>query len=399
MIKGKNTTRNTHVLDTRNVLLDTLALAHLHNDTTGLGGRVERVASRKDIPMIEHGLGESLTTSGGTEICVEAEGLVDGKIGLDVEQRSTRSLLLVEDVTTAAGEDTVDTTHCLLGDLNLDEVDGLEERRLGEKSRSVQHTTGSRDDLSTTTMDSVGVQGNIHKVEADAAHGLLGDRTLTGGPLESRDDGVLDFVEVLNSLGLINQKIGTVDVGSKAPNLTGIGDVPAEIVSENTSTSLEVVTWRDLAALNGQGNFLAKRGGGNIETVVLVGRLGERSHAAVGTDGLTVRDNGRGDVERNTSVVLLKILQANLQMQFTSTSNNVLTRLGDHGQDARIGLGQTLKTLDKLGQITGVLHLNGDLDDGRDGELHDLQVVGGLGGGKGTALEQELLGVSIRVAQ
>jgi len=90
-------------------------------------------------------------------------------------------------------------------------------------------------------------------------------------------------------------------------------------------------------------------------------------------------------------VVLLKILQANLEVQLTSTSNDVLTRLGDESQNTRVGLGQTLETFDQLGQILGVLDLDGTLDDGGDGELHDLEVVGSLRGGKSTRLEQELV--------
>ena len=108
-------------------------------------------------------------------------------------------------------------------------------------------------------------------------------------------------------------------------------------------------------------------------------------------DGLTVRDDGVGDAEGNTGVILLEILQANLQVQLTGTGNDVLTGLGDEGQDARIRLGQTLKTFDELGQILGVLDLDGTLHDRGDGELHDLQVVGGLAGGEGTRLEQELI--------
>lgn len=124
---------------------------------------------------------------------------------------------------------------------------------------------------------------------------------------------------------------------------------------------------------------------------MLVGGLGQGSDAGLGGDSLTVLNDGVGDVEGNTSVVLLEILQANLEMQLTSTGNNVLTRLGGHGQDARVRLGQTLETFDQLGQILGILDLNGTLDDGGDGELHDLEVVGGVGGGEGTRLEQELI--------
>ena len=235
------------------------------------------------------------------------------------------------------------------------------------------------------------MQGNIKDVEADGTQGLLSDGTLTGGPLETGDNGILDFVQVLNSLGLVNQQVGTGGVGTEAPNLTGIGNVPAVLVSHETGTKLEVVTGADLASLNGEGDLLVHGLGSEVQTVVLVGGLGQGSHAGLSSDGLTVRHNGVGDTEGNTGVVLLKILKTDLKVKLTSTSNDVLTRLVDHGQDTRVRLGQTLETFDQLGQILGVLDLNGALHDGGDGELHDLQVVGSLVGGKGTRLEQELV--------
>jgi len=90
-------------------------------------------------------------------------------------------------------------------------------------------------------------------------------------------------------------------------------------------------------------------------------------------------------------VVVLKIVQANLEMQLTGTGNDVLTRVGSEGKDARVGLGETLETFDKLGQILGVLDLDGALHDRGDGELHDLEVVGSFQGSEGTRLEEELV--------
>lgn len=78
-------------------------------------------------------------------------------------------------------------------------------------------------------------------------------------------------------------------------------------------------------------------------------------------------------------------------MQFTGTSNNVLTGFRDVGQDTRVRLGQPLQTLDQLGQVIGVLDLDSDLNDRGHGEFHNFQVVGSLGSGKGTRLEQELI--------
>lgn len=258
--------------------------------------------------MVEDGLREGLATGTGTEIASEAEGLVDGQVSLDGEQRGTGTLLLGVDVTTTAGEDTVDTTHGLLGDLDLDVEDGLEQSGVSQHGSGVQDTTSGGQDLTTTTVDSISVKGDIHDVEADGAHGLLSNGTLTGSPLETGDEGVLDFVQVLDSLGLVNQQVGTGGVGTETPDLTGVGDIPAVVVGKDTGTSLEVVTGGDLAGLDGLGDLLVHGLSSDVQTVVLVGGLGQGSHAGLRADGLTVGDDGVGDTERNTGVVLLEIL-------------------------------------------------------------------------------------------
>lgn len=341
--------------------------------------------------MVEDLLWEGLSTGGGTEIGGETEGLVDGKVGLDVEERSTDTLGLLENVTSPAGEDTVDTTHSLLGNLDLAKVDGLEQSGLSKESGGVEDTARSGDDLTTTTVNGISVEGDIHDVEADGAHGLLSNGTFLGSPLETRDDRVLDFTQVLDGLGLVYEQVGTGGVGTEAPNLTGIGDVPAVLVSKDTGTRLDIVTRSDDTSLNSAGNLLVQRLSSEVETVVLVGRLGQRGDAGSAVDSLTVLHDGVGDTERNTGVVLLEILQANLQVQLTGTGDNVLTRWRDVGQNAGVGLGETLKTLDKLRKILGVLDLDGTLDNGGDGELHNLEVVGSLVGGESTRLEQELV--------
>jgi hypothetical protein len=117
--------------------------------------------------MVEHHLGESLTTSSGTEISVEAKRLGDGKVGLDSEQRCTDTLLLGEDVTSSLGENVVDTSHGLLGNLDFDLEDRLLESRIGQESRCVQHASSGWDDLTTTTMNGIGVKSDIHDVESD----------------------------------------------------------------------------------------------------------------------------------------------------------------------------------------------------------------------------------------
>ena len=105
--------------------------------------------------MVEHHLGERLARRRSTELTVEAEGLHDGKVGLDGEHGGSGTLLFAEDLSTALVEDGVDTTDGVLRALDLDEVDGLLETGLGEQARSVADTTASGDDLSSTTVDGI----------------------------------------------------------------------------------------------------------------------------------------------------------------------------------------------------------------------------------------------------
>jgi hypothetical protein len=240
-------------------------------------------------------------------------------------------------------------------------------------------------------VDSIGVKGTVENVESGTSHGLLGNSSLLGGPLESSDDRVLDFVHVLNTLGGISEQVRTGSVGTESPNPSGIGNIPSVGVGEVSSSEFGVISGSDLSSLDILGKLLGKGLGSDEKPVVLVLGLGKSDHGRLGGDGLSVTDDGVGLSEGNTGVVILEIVQTDLDVELTSTSDNDGSRLVHPGLDTRVRLGESLKTLDKLGEIGSVLALDGDLDDGRDRELHDLHVVGSLGGGDGTRLEQELV--------
>jgi hypothetical protein len=129
--------------------------------------------------MVEHGLREGLAGSMRAEIGIVTEGLHDWEIGLNGEERGSWTLLFGENVTTSSGQYTVDTTHSGLGNLNFSQEDGFLQSWFSEKSSSVKDTTGSWDELSTTTMNGIGVEGNIHNVKSDTSHWLLGNWTFS----------------------------------------------------------------------------------------------------------------------------------------------------------------------------------------------------------------------------
>lgn len=61
------------VVQSRDTLLQTLALTCLGNDACGLGSSLEGIAGEL-LPMVEHALGEGLATGVGAQISCEALG-------------------------------------------------------------------------------------------------------------------------------------------------------------------------------------------------------------------------------------------------------------------------------------------------------------------------------------
>jgi len=52
--------------------------------------------------------------------------------------------------------------------------------------------------------------------------------------LETGNDRVLDFAEILDSLGLIDEEIWSSGIWTETPNFTGISDIPSVIVGKDT---------------------------------------------------------------------------------------------------------------------------------------------------------------------
>jgi len=168
--------------------------------------------------------------------------------------------------------------------LDFDEEDRLLEFRGGCEDGSVEDSSGGGDDLTTTSVDSISMEGNILDVEAATSHVLFSEDTFFGGPLEGSFHGVLDFVEILNGLGGINEKVSSGSLGSEAPNLLGIIGVPFVFISEDYSTCFGILLARDLVSFDSVGEFITERAGGDVEAVILVGGLGEANLGALGGD-------------------------------------------------------------------------------------------------------------------
>jgi len=221
--------------------------------------------------VIEDALREGTAGGGGAESLGETEGFCDGEMSLQVDERGSGDGLLTDDDTTTGGEAVVDTTNTVLGALDLDKEDRLLESGLGGELGSVEHTSGGGDDLTATSVDSISVEGNILDVESASSHVLLSHDTLLGGPLEGSLDGVLDFIEVLDGLSHINEKVGSGGLWSEAPDLLGIIFVPFVFILENLSSRLHVLLASNYFILDGLGKLITNWCTRAVESVMLVG--------------------------------------------------------------------------------------------------------------------------------
>ena len=113
----------------------------------------------------------------------------------------------------------------------------------------------------------------------------------------------------MNTLGSVDHQVRASCVGAETPDLSGIGSVPLVFVSHNPSACFEIVTGADLAILNGGGELVRKGLGIEIQTIVFVLGLAEGSNGRYFLDGLTVADDRVGNLEGNTSMVLLEVLK------------------------------------------------------------------------------------------
>ena len=179
-----------------------------------------------EVPVVEHALWEGFPAGVGAQVLGEPEGFSNWKVGLQVDHRGPLLLLFVEHAPTSAGDHTVAATHDVLGHLDLGQVHGLHEGRAGAEHGGVGHAAGGGDDLASTTVDGVGVQGNVLDLEQDTTAVFVGHRSFLGGPLEPANEGVLDLVQVLDPLGGVDQKVRAGPFWAEAPDLAGLSDVP-----------------------------------------------------------------------------------------------------------------------------------------------------------------------------
>jgi len=220
--------------------LETLSLSDLLNKFPNSAILFEGI-SLEFFPMVEHALWECTARGSCSEGLGESEGLSDGQMSLELDEWGSGNGLFTNDYTSSGGEARVDATNCIIRALNFNKENWFLESWGCSQLGGVEDTAGSWDDLTTTSVDSIGVEGDVVDVESDSTHVLFGHNTFFGCPLEGSLSGVLDFVQVLDSFSYITKHVGASGLWSEAPNLLGFVDIPFVVVGEHSVANLGVL--------------------------------------------------------------------------------------------------------------------------------------------------------------
>lgn len=199
-------------------LLETLSESNLCNECVKFAIFFSWV-TWKHFPMIEYALWESSTGSSSSKGLGETEWFTDWKETFHVDKWGTWNWFLTIYHTSSLGHGLINGTNAIIWGLDFDQENWFLQTWWSCELTSIQYSSASWEDLTTSSMDSISVESNIMDVESATSHALIAQSTFSGSPLESSFDWVLDFVQELYTLGDINETIGTSGIWAEAPNL------------------------------------------------------------------------------------------------------------------------------------------------------------------------------------
>lgn len=142
----------------------------------------------------------------------------------------TGDLLFLVDDSSSLVEALVDTTHGIDGGSDFSQEDGLLESGLGGELAGVVETSTGGDDLSSTSVDGIGMENAIHDVDTDVSHVLFAHGSFLCGPLPGAFHGILKFVHVLDTTGLLSEDVSSGVIGTESPDLEGLILIPVEFL-------------------------------------------------------------------------------------------------------------------------------------------------------------------------
>jgi len=241
--------------------------------------------------MIEHALWEGSSWGEFSQMLGEPEWLSDWQVSSNDKERCSINWLFSNNDTSSCGKALIDTSHSIIRCLDFTQEDGFLESGLSSQDSSIVDSSGSGDDLSTTSVDGISMEYDIEDVESNTSHVLFSHDWFFGGPLECSFHWVFDFIKILGSLGLIAQEVGSWGFWSETPYLSAFSFIPFILLEEDLVSLFDVHFEGNNIVINVSGEFLSKWGCFHEDSVMLVWWFGKALCAAGGWDSFFVCDD------------------------------------------------------------------------------------------------------------
>lgn len=341
--------------------------------------------------MGEDTLGEGLSGGGSSKGGGESEGFSDGEMGSDDVRGGSLDLFFFDNDSSSLIENVIDSSHTVSGSGDFGLEDGFLERGAGGEFTSVVDSSGGGDQLTTSSVDGIGVEDDVHDVDFDGSHVFVGHDGFFGGPLESIFHGVFDFVHELNSLGGVTKNVGSLIFGSEGPDFEGFTLFPTVFIDKTSGSFFGVGFGSTGSFFDFFGESFGEGFGLAIESVMFVGGFGETDLVGFFSDGFFIGDDGVGFDDFNVGEFGFQIMETDFDVEFSATSDDVFSSFFSGNDDEGVGFGKFLESIDQFGEILSIFGLDGDSDDGGDGVFHGSDAVSVFVGGEGSGFEEILI--------
>jgi len=111
--------------------------------------------------MVEHALWEGSSGCELSQMLSESERLSDWQVTLDNHQWGSIDWFFSNNDSSSLGKALIDTSHSIIWGLDFAEEDRFLESGHGGKKRCIEDSSGSGNDLSTTSVDSISMEGDV----------------------------------------------------------------------------------------------------------------------------------------------------------------------------------------------------------------------------------------------
>src|SRR3989449_1621583 len=296
----------------------------------------------------------------------ETEHLRDGR--LRVDDRDLAFLVDVLDHPASALDLPEGRAHEILGDVDEDLLDRLEQGPHALDHRAVDRRSRRRDDLGGPAVDGVFVKLRVDEAHLEPHRLLRGE----GPPAHRLDVCFLDqlhrLVQVLDSFRRVDQHVRVVDPDD-ALGLVAVHAELLELLREDLRV-LDPLARGDFSGPDCLDDLGLERLDLHVEPVVLVWRFAfERT--ALAADTFAVHDDRRARRYRNL-VVVLDAVDRDLEVEFAHPGDQVLSRLLiDLDHDTRVRLRDEAQGLHEPREVRCGLRFHRDRHD-RVGVMDDL---------------------------